>query len=191
MNSNCRSCFTDSSDSDSENEFELCCAGGSCSRGISALEMPTNSSALPFDPASIENIILAISDQFNFRILLNDSRVKKAAIITAGLTLAGSMIGKHYGGKAGAAVGGAIGGVCGLGVAVVTMRDIWQNIKGKLSELYDIVYDYLAGMGIDDYKMAANFLIKHSGQSSQLAMIILEVTSSVLGKKILSSLTNM
>ncbi|XP_034836123.1 uncharacterized protein [Maniola hyperantus] len=171
----------DSSDSDTENEFEICCRpGGSCSRG------PSN---LPFDPRSIENLILSISDQFNFRVLLNDSRTKKAVLVTAGLTLAGSLIGKHYGGKAGAAVGGAIGGVCGLGVVVVSMRDIWQDIKEKLWELFDIVYDYLAGLGIEDYKMAAKFLMQNSGHSSQLAMLILQVTSDILGKQILSSLS--
>ncbi|CAH2268518.1 uncharacterized protein LOC120633635 [Pararge aegeria] len=196
MNSNYRLSSSDYSDSDTENEFDICCAGGSCSRGSGACSresgpcaLLTGSSGLPFDPTSIENVILSISDQFNFRVLLNDSRAQKAVLITAGLTLAGSLIGKHYGGKAGAAVGGAIGGVCGLGVVVVSMRDIWQDVKGKLWELFDIVYDYLAGLGIEDYEMAAKFLVQNSGQSSQLAMVILQYTSSALGKKILSTLT--
>ncbi|OWR48764.1 uncharacterized protein LOC116778992 [Danaus plexippus] len=167
---------SDFSESETENEYDLCCQRGS------------GTCALPFDPTSIENIILSISDQFNFRILLNDSRVKSAIAITTGLTLAGSLIGKHYGGKVGAAVGGAVGGVCGLGIIAVSMRDIWQDIKGKLSELFDIVYDYLAGLGINDYKMAAKFLMQNSWDSRQLAGIVLQVSSDVLGKKILSSL---
>lgn len=69
------------------------------------------------------------------------------------------------------------------------MRDVWQDIKGKLAELFDIVYDYLAGLGIDDYKNAAKFLMQNSGNGTQLAMVILQVTSDILGKQILSSLT--
>ncbi|XP_046972298.1 uncharacterized protein LOC124539033 [Vanessa cardui] len=165
------------SDSESENEYDL------CSRSVS------NSCGLPFDPTSLENIILTISDQFNFRILLNDGRAKSAFLVTTGLTLAGTLIGKHYGGKIGAAVGGAVGGVCGLGVVAVSMREIWKDIRDKLSELFDIVYDYLAGLGINDYKKAAKFIMQHSGSTSQLAMVVLQVTSDVLGKKVLSSLT--
>lgn len=69
------------------------------------------------------------------------------------------------------------------------MRDVWKDIKGKLSELFDIVYDYLAGLGIEDYKNAATFLMQHSSNSKQLALIIIQVTSDILGKKVLSSLT--
>lgn len=75
-----------------------------------------NSVALPFDSTSIENVILSLSDQFDFRVVLSDGRAKNAMLVTTGLTLAGSLIGKHYGGKIGAAVGGAVGGVCGLGI---------------------------------------------------------------------------
>ncbi|CAH0731297.1 unnamed protein product, partial [Brenthis ino] len=167
---------TEYSSSDIEGEYDLCCR-------------ETGTCGLPFDPTSLENVILSISDKFNFRIILNDSRAKNAILVTTGLTLAGTLIGKHYGGKIGAAVGGAVGGVCGLGIVAVSMRDIWQDIREKLSELFDIVYDYLAGLGINDYKNAAKFLMQDSGTSTQLAMVILQVTSDVLGKKILSSLT--
>lgn len=105
----------DYSDSDTEYEFELCCADGSCEWGSSEFARLAFA-RLPFDPASIENVILSITDQFNFRVLLNENNVKKAMLITAGLTLAGSLIGKHYGGKAGAMVGGAVGGACSVGV---------------------------------------------------------------------------
>ncbi|CAG4985441.1 unnamed protein product [Colias eurytheme] len=175
---------SDSDFSDSENEdYEVCCTQGLC--GISS------GNALPFDPSSIEKVILSISDQFNFRVILNDGRARSAVMITTGLTLAGALIGRHYGGKVGAAVGGAVGGACGLGVVAVTMREIWQDIRGKLSELFEIVYDYLAGMGLDDYRKAAKFLTQQSGGSAQLAMVIMQVASDLLGKKIVSSLTAM
>lgn len=67
------------------------------------------------------------------------------------------------------------------------MRSIWDDIKGKLSELFEIVYDFLAGLGIEDYKNAALFLTQN-GFNAQLAMVILETSSTILGKKILSSL---
>lgn len=96
----------DYSNSDSEGEYDLCCReSGTCG-------LPS----LPFDPTSLENIILSISDKFNFRILFNDSKVRGAVLVTTGLTLAGTLIGRHYGGKIGAAVGGAVGGACGLGI---------------------------------------------------------------------------
>lgn len=69
------------------------------------------------------------------------------------------------------------------------MRDVWEDIKAKLAELFDIVYDYLAGMGIDDYKNAITFLNQHRGSNVQLALIIAETASSILGKKVLSSLS--
>ncbi|CAH2095566.1 unnamed protein product [Euphydryas editha] len=169
--------ISDYSDSELEWEYDFCC------------KHESNSWGLPFDPTSLENIILSLSDKFDFRIILNNGRVKSAVLVTTGLTLAGTMIGKHYGGKFGAAVGGAVGGICGVGIIAVSMRDIWKDIKGKLSELFDIVYDYLAGLGIEDYKNAATFLMQHSGNSTQLAMIIIQVTSDILGKKVLSSLT--
>ncbi|XP_075984917.1 uncharacterized protein LOC142982341 [Anticarsia gemmatalis] len=144
--------------------------------------------ALPFDPANIENVILAISDRFDFRVVMNSGQAKQAAMITTGLTIAGGLLGRHFGGKVGAAVGGAIGGVCGVGIVIVSMRSIWEEVRGKLSELFDIVYDYLAGMGLDDYKKAAMFLAQN-GSNTQLAMLVLETASGILGKKILSSLT--
>lgn len=69
------------------------------------------------------------------------------------------------------------------------MRDVWQEIKGQLAELFDIVYDYLAGLGLDDYTMAAKFLLQHTRNSNQLALLIIQVTSDILGKQILSNLT--
>lgn len=74
-------------------------------------------------------------------------------------------------------------------VTAVSIREIWEDIKLKLSELFDIVYDYLAGMGLEDYKKIAIFLTQNSGASAQLGMIIMETVSSTLRKKILSSLT--
>lgn len=68
------------------------------------------------------------------------------------------------------------------------MRSIWQDIKDKLSDLFEMVYDYLAGLGLDDYKRAAMFLTQQ-GDKTQLAMLILETASGILGKKILSSIT--
>ncbi|KOB79140.1 Uncharacterized protein OBRU01_00994 [Operophtera brumata] len=149
----------------------------------------SNSCALLFNPTSLENIILTLSDKFDVRVILSSERARGALLVTTGLTLAGGMLGRHYGGKIGAAVGGAIGGVCGLGFVAVSMRDIWEDIKSKLSELFDIVYDYLAGLGLDDYRKAATFLTNNSEDSQQLAMIIMETASALLGKKILSSIT--
>lgn len=74
-------------------------------------------------------------------------------------------------------------------VPAISMRDIWQEIKAKLSELFDIVYDYLAGMGINDYRKAFSFITQKNAMSKELAMVVVQFTASVLGKKVLSSLT--
>lgn len=96
------------SESESDNEYEqVCTRGGGCGGG---------SAALPFDPASIENVILSISDSFDFRVIMSDERTKGAFLVTTGLAIAGGLIGRHYGGRIGAAVGGAVGGACGLGI---------------------------------------------------------------------------
>lgn len=68
------------------------------------------------------------------------------------------------------------------------MRDIWKEIKSKLAELFDVVYDYLAGLGLEDYKKATYFLIQNGSCAQQLGMLILQISTDVLGKKILSSL---
>ncbi|XP_063832658.1 uncharacterized protein LOC135081802 [Ostrinia nubilalis] len=164
--------------SDTECEYEVC-----------GRRSNSGSAALPFDPSALEKVILTISDSFDFRVVMSDERVKGAMLVTTGLALAGGLIGNHYGGKIGAAVGGAIGGACGIGIVAVSMRDIWEEIKSKLSELFDIVYDYLAGMGLDDYKRAAMFLAQNSGNTTQLASVIAQTASGLLGKRILSSLT--
>ncbi|PZC77433.1 uncharacterized protein LOC110376752 [Helicoverpa armigera] len=166
------------SDSGSDNGYESVYTRGTM----------CGNAGLPFDPACIEKVILSISDAFDFRVVLSDERTKSALLVTTGLALAGGLIGRHYGGKIGAAVGGAVGGACGLGIVAVSMRSIWQDIKEKLSELFDIVYDYLAGLGLEDYKRAAMFLTT-SGDKTQLAMLILQTASGILGKKILSSIT--
>ncbi|CAG9793190.1 unnamed protein product [Diatraea saccharalis] len=164
-------------DSDYECSYEMCRRG-------------SDSTALPFDPTSLENVILTISDCFDFRVIMSDDRVKGAVLVTTGLALAGGLIGRHYGGKVGAAVGGAIGGACGLGFVAISMRDVWEDIKSKLSELFEIVYDYLAGMGLNDYKQAAMFLAQHSTDTTTLAQVILQTASGLIGKKILSSISN-
>lgn len=93
------------SDSESESDgYEVC-------------HSRSNSCALPFNPTLLENIILTISDNFDFRVIMSSERAKGALLVTTGLTLAGGLVGRHYGGKIGAAVGGAIGGACGLGIA--------------------------------------------------------------------------
>ncbi|KAJ8709426.1 hypothetical protein PYW07_009252 [Mythimna separata] len=157
-----------------------------CTRGARACGR--SDVTLPFDPSSIENVILTISDMFDFRVIMSDERAKGALLVTTGLAIAGGLIGRHYGGKIGAAVGGAVGGACGLGIVAVSMRSIWEDIRNKLAELFDIVYDYLAGMGLEDYQRAAMFLTQ-PGDKTQLAMVILNTASTILGKKILSSLT--
>ncbi|KPI97645.1 hypothetical protein RR46_07392 [Papilio xuthus] len=169
---------SDSSDDEGEIDYDLC-----------TIERQ-NSCALPFDPTSLENIILKISDQFNFRVLWKSPRAKAALMVTAGLTVAGSLIGNHYGGKTGAAIGGVVGGACGVGLVIVAMRDVWYEIKSKLSDVFDMVYDYLAGLGFDDYKKAAMFLVQNGSCSKQLALLILQISSNALGQKILSSLTS-
>lgn len=95
--------YSDDSGSEYEN-YEM------CSRRVS---LPGE---LPFDPASLEKMILKLCDAFDFRVVMNEERSKNAMLVTTGLTLAGTIIGKHYGGKLGAALGGAVGGVCGLGI---------------------------------------------------------------------------
>lgn len=72
--------------------------------------------------------------------------------------------------------------------SAVSMREIWEDVKEKLWGLIEIVYDYLAGMGIEDYKNAALFVVSQSGSQNQLALLILETASSTLGKKIISNL---
>ncbi|XP_068619452.1 uncharacterized protein [Battus philenor] len=166
------------SDSDFEGQYDLC-----------RLDRPDLSS-LPFDHSVIENIILQISDKFDFRVLWNNRRMRRAFLVTAGLSVAGSIIGSHYGGKQGAAIGGVVGGACGVGFVVVSMRDIWEDVKPKLSEVYDVVYDYLAGLGFEDYQRAAYFLFSNGDCSKQLALLILQISSDLLGQKILSSLTS-
>lgn len=109
------------SDSESD-EYEVC-------------PLRSNSCALPFDPASLENIILTICDKFDFRVILSDDRAKGALLVTSGLTLAGGLIGRHYGGKIGAAVGGAIGGVCGLGIVGKT---IYSNFDFGLGLFFQL-----------------------------------------------------
>ncbi|KAG7309469.1 hypothetical protein JYU34_005437 [Plutella xylostella] len=166
---------------DSNGSDYECCGGGSCSR--------SDSISLPFDPGCLENVILNIGDVFDLRVLMSSDRVKGALLLTGGLAVAGGLLGRHVGGQLGAAVGGAVGGACGLGIVAISMRDIWQEIKAKLSELFDIVYDYLAGMGINDYRKAFSFITQKNAMSKELAMVVVQFTASVLGKKVLSSLT--
>ena len=99
----------DDYDSDSDTGYEQVRTRGCCSSR-------TTSAALPFDPSSIENVILTISDAFDFRVLMSDERTKGALLVTTGLAIAGGLIGRHYAGKMGAALGGAVGGACGLGI---------------------------------------------------------------------------
>lgn len=113
-----RSNSEDSSDYSDSGEFDMC-AGGQCSHdgrgncgGGSCGDCDT---ILPFDASSIENILLMIFDKFNFRLLMEE-RTRSAVLITAGLAIAGGLIGQHVGGKVAAAVGGAVGGACGIGV---------------------------------------------------------------------------
>ncbi|KAI8437290.1 hypothetical protein MSG28_011662 [Choristoneura fumiferana] len=163
-------------------EDECCADYEFCSRRRSS------ATGLPFDPSSIEDIILKISDKFNFRVLMNSEKAKGAVLVTTGLALAGGLIGKAYGGKMGAAVGGAVGGVCGIGLVAISMRDIWKDLKPKLAEIFDLVYDYLSGLGLDDYKKAATLLSADSPDLMTLATLIMQTSSSILGKKVLSSL---
>lgn len=95
---------------------------GSDSEYETDLEVSSSGSGLPFDPTSIENIILLITDKFDFRVVMNDKRVKNTLLVATGLSVAGALIGNHYGGKKGALVGGAVGGVCGLGVVGMYLR---------------------------------------------------------------------
>ncbi|KAJ2954065.1 hypothetical protein O0L34_g2279 [Tuta absoluta] len=190
---------TSSDDSDVEG-YENYCSGGACpmrSRGCSAGSSGSGGSsssgngsvALPFDPAAIQNVILGLADQFDIRVLFNDKRMNTAMLITSGLALAGSVIGKHYGGNVGAVVGGAVGGACGVGIAAVSLRDVWDDVKNRLWELYEIAYDYMAGMGLRDYQQAASLLINKSGggQGAQLAQILAQVASTLLKKKVTAS----
>lgn len=72
---------------------------------------------------------------------------------------------------------------------MLTMREAWNDIKDQLSELFSIVYDYLANLGVEDYTQAAVFLAQHSSDYKRLALIILQTVSSTLGKQVLSSLS--
>lgn len=86
------------------------CSGGSCGSGTCGIR-----TMLPFDPSSIEKILLMIFEKFNFRMLIEE-RTRGAILVTAGFAIAGGLFGKHVGGNVGAAVGGAVGGACGIGV---------------------------------------------------------------------------
>lgn len=97
-------------------DFSESDSGSECDSEYEMCPIRSNSYALPFDPTSLENVILMISDTFDFRVVLSDGRAQAALLVTTGLTLAGGFIGRHYGGKVGAMVGGAVGGACGLGI---------------------------------------------------------------------------
>ncbi|XP_063619152.1 uncharacterized protein LOC134791952 [Cydia splendana] len=145
---------------------------------------------LPFDPSSLENLILSIVDKFDFRVLMRNERTRDAALVTAGFALAGGLIGKMYGGRMGAAVGGAVGGACGIGVVAISMREAWKDFRPKLADVFDLVYDYLAGLGIKDYTSAALFLANTNPQTALLAKMILESSSKILGKQLVSNLAS-
>lgn len=91
------------------------CANGNCGDGRQGGGSCGCRTVLPFDPSSIENILLMIFEKFNFRVLMEE-RACSAVLVTAGFAIAGGLFGKHLGGKVGAAVGGAVGGACGIGV---------------------------------------------------------------------------
>ncbi|XP_061725079.1 uncharacterized protein LOC133531018 [Cydia pomonella] len=143
---------------------------------------------LPFDPLSLENLILSMVDKFDFRVLMNNERTRDAMLVTAGFALAGGLIGKMYGGRMGAAVGGAVGGACGIGVVAISMREVWKEVRPKFADVFDLVYDYLAGLGIKDYASAALFLANANPQTTVLAKMILESSSQILGKQLVSNL---
>ncbi|KAI5640314.1 hypothetical protein NE865_07239 [Phthorimaea operculella] len=143
-------------------------------------------------PYHHKNIILSLVDKFDIRVLLSDKRMSTAMMITSGLAMAGSVIGKHYGGNMGAVLGGAVGGACGVGIAAVSLRDVWDDVKNRLWELYEIAYDYIAGMGLRDYQQAASILMGKSagGQGAQLAQILAQVASTLLQNKVTASALN-
>ncbi|XP_047994021.1 uncharacterized protein LOC125232409 [Leguminivora glycinivorella] len=143
---------------------------------------------LPFDPLSIENLILSVVDKFDFRVMMTNERTRDAILVTAGFALAGGLIGKMCGGRMGAAVGGAVGGACGIGVVAISMREVWKEIRPKFADVFDLVYDYLAGLGIKDYASAAMFLANTNPQTTVLAKMILESSSHILGKQLVSNL---
>lgn len=72
---------------------------------------------------------------------------------------------------------------------MVSLRNAWQDLRAQLSELFDIVYDYLANLEIEDYVQAAMFLAQHVAYKTDLAKLMLEIISGTLGKQVLSSLT--
>ncbi|XP_049885738.1 uncharacterized protein LOC126380389 [Pectinophora gossypiella] len=170
-----------SSESDSDasvSDWEMdCCSAQGCSR-------------LPFDPTELQDVILSISDRFDFRVIMSEGKAKNALIITTGLTIAGTVIGRRYGGNIGAALGGAMGGACGLGIAAVSMREVWDDVKSKLSELFEIAYDYLAGLGLRDYQAAAALVACGGGDSKHLALLLADMASKLLDKKVVSSITH-
>lgn len=68
------------------------------------------------------------------------------------------------------------------------MRDMWNDLRPKLAEIFDLVYDFLCGLGIDDYNKAATLLSAGNPDLLTLATLVKESSSSILGKKVLSSL---
>lgn len=70
------------------------------------------------------------------------------------------------------------------------MKDAWNDIKYQLSELIELVYDFIAGLELKDYQTAASLLMSNGSVSGQLATMLISQASSSLGKNIISSITN-
>lgn len=92
---------------------------------------------LPFDANSLENIILTVSDHFNFRVVLGNKETRRAICIGTGLTIAGTVIGRQLGGKVGAAVGGALGGACGVGLVGKLKKSVQTMFKPQGTQRWD------------------------------------------------------
>ncbi|GBP80128.1 hypothetical protein EVAR_55997_1 [Eumeta japonica] len=111
-------------------------------------------SRLHFDVDSLENIILKIGDRYDIKVVMCDEEDSqmRTLLLTSGLALLGGFVGrKLQGGHAGAVVGGAVGAACGLCIAAVSMRNVWQDLKEDSGVLLKRVYKHLLKLNITDY----------------------------------------
>ncbi|XP_023954002.1 uncharacterized protein LOC112057714 [Bicyclus anynana] len=153
---------------------------------MSSLIEPYVSTEINFDRRWIEQIILQLVDAFEIRVVWDT----EAKILTGAFALAGVVVGGYAGGRMGAALGAGVGGAAGLGVsAIVSLREIWETVKEKLSELTYIVFNYLRRLDPVDYIHAANVLMACMSSKRELVMTILDFVAHKLGREVLSSIT--
>lgn len=72
---------------------------------------------------------------------------------------------------------------------MVSLREIWEFVKEKLTELYYIVLNYLRRLDPIDCVEAIVLLMRSSSNKRELAIVILDFVAHKLGREVYSSLT--